>query len=89
MKEHGLPIDVFSFAMTMYHIFTGEIPFKEFDNMQVQEQIKQGKRPSMDKPFPNGIPEIIERCWDQDPNKRPRFDAICSKLNDIVRDYSQ
>ncbi|BFU20964.1 protein kinase putative [Entamoeba histolytica] len=89
LKEHGLPIDVFSFGMTMYHIFTNEIPYGDLSNAQIQQKVVSGERLPLDKPFPNGIAELIEKCWDQDQSKRPRFDVIVSKLNDIIKDYSQ
>ena len=42
-KPHGLPIDVFSFAMTLYHIFSYETPYGTMSNFEVQEFVCAGK----------------------------------------------
>ncbi|ELP90318.1 tyrosine protein kinase ITK/TSK, putative [Entamoeba invadens IP1] len=90
MKEHGLPIDVYSFAMTMYHIFTNEVPYKDLSNAQIQQKVCAGERLSLtDSPFPRGIVDLIAECWQHDQSKRPKFNVIVAKLNDIIKDYSQ
>ncbi|KAL7716606.1 Ephrin type-A receptor 4A [Entamoeba marina] len=90
LKEHGLPIDVFSFGMTMYHIFTGEIPYKEMSNPQIQQFVVGGGRPELDeKSFPVGIAELITKCWDSNPDNRPSFAQLVPTLNNIVKEYSQ
>ena len=89
MKEHGLPIDVYSFGMTLYHIFTGTMPFDGLSNPEIQTKVIAGERlPLTDNNLPKGMDVIIERCWQQDPSERPQFHAINSKLNDIIKDYS-
>ncbi|ELP87812.1 proto-oncogene tyrosine protein kinase FER, putative [Entamoeba invadens IP1] len=90
MKEHGLPIDVFSFGMTMYHMFTNEIPYKDLSNAQIQQKVCSGGRPDLETHvFPNGIADLIQKCWSTEPEQRPKFDTIVAKLNDIIKDYSQ
>lgn len=90
LKPHGLPIDVFSFGMTMYHIFTNEMPYGELSNAQIQQRVVSGERlPINGKNFPKGIGELIERCWDSDASKRPTFQQIVPKLNEIIKEYSQ
>ncbi|KAL7714411.1 Ephrin type-A receptor 4A [Entamoeba marina] len=72
LKDHGLPTDVYSFGMTMYHIFTNEIPYKNFSNSQIQQHVCNGNRVDLnDTLFPNGIVNLISKCWDSDCNKRP------------------
>ena len=43
LKPHGLPIDVYSFGMTMYHMFSYERPFDDMDPMQIQQFVCSGK----------------------------------------------
>ena len=87
--EHGLPIDVFSFGMTLYHMFTGEVPYDGLNEEDIKGKVVAGDRPSLEnKGLPNGMNEIIERCWQQEIGERPQFNAINSKLNDIIKEYS-
>ena len=90
IKEHDLKIDVFSFGMTMYHTFTGKMPYGEMSNSDVINFVTSGKRLPLDaKDFPNGIAELIEKCWDQNPDARPKFSEIVPTLDNIVKQYSQ
>ncbi|ELP90162.1 tyrosine protein kinase ITK/TSK, putative [Entamoeba invadens IP1] len=90
MREHGLPIDVYSFGMTMIHIFTNEVPYKDLSNAQIQQKVCAGERPAINPTqFPNGMPELIQLCLKDVPTERPSFSTIVAKLNDIIKDYSQ
>lgn len=43
-----------------------------------------GYRPSFRYPVPDSYKNLIEECWDNDPNKRPSFNEIVHRLkNDI------
>ncbi|ORY37567.1 kinase-like protein [Rhizoclosmatium globosum] len=88
--------DVYSFGMTMYEITTGRAPFageEVLDPQLVINWISVGERPDRrdsngNEPAVHEIPDdlwnLIERCWDQDPNKRPDFTTICLELNSIT-----
>jgi len=62
-------------GMLMYFAVTGRT-YRTYDNIKENEihlplNIVKGKRP----PIPEGIPKsyknMIKRCWDNDPDKRP------------------
>lgn len=40
----------------------------------------EGYRPPMPPHTPTGIKDLITRCWDADPGKRPSFDEILKYL---------
>ena len=59
--------------------------FSELDNEKVVERVKQGFR--MEKP--NKCPDdihynIILRCWDENPDKRPTFEALFSYFRKYI-----
>ena len=81
-------IDVYSFGILFWEIFTGKIPFQELKESaencdRIEEMIIDGYRPSLHI-LPDDISpciiEIIEACWDSTPSKRPTFEKIISIL---------
>lgn len=82
--------DVYSFGMILYEIMTKEYPFKGLDFSQVCYKIlNQRARPKLNKFVPKKFKEIIKKCWDEDPNKRPSFDQIVYELktdDDFITD---
>ncbi|XP_049454365.1 receptor-interacting serine/threonine-protein kinase 1 isoform X2 [Epinephelus fuscoguttatus] len=69
--------DVYSFAIVVWVILTGEEPYA---NARSEEQISQcvrsGQRPAEDL-IPDNTPaeiiQLMKRCWDQNPVQRPTF----------------
>ena len=64
-------IDVYGFAMVVWEMLTGEVPFADLSAMQVIWTVAaEGQR----LPIPDEVPELfrslIERCWQQDPRQR-------------------
>ena len=50
------------------------------------KQIKfslQNLRPHIPKCCPNSLANIMKRCWDADPEKRPEMDEVVSMLEAI------
>lgn len=68
--------DVYAFGFIVYEIVTTEEPFKNCTIMQIFKNVATGKRPQFNGPVPGAYKKLIERCWNQDPSKRPTFDQI-------------
>ena len=84
--------DVFAFAMLAVEVFTGKVPFGDMKNESVVIQIVGGKRP--DKPLAAeqlGLTlemwKFMEKCWNQNPNKRPSIDQVVSAWEGFVNGY--
>ena len=83
------PIDVFSYSMTLYELWTGKQPYPDdMRPLKIVENVLNNNRPQ----FPpeciinENIKNLIERCWDQYPEKRPTFAEICNILetNELI-----
>ena len=74
------PIDVFSFAMVVYEIITEDEPFAGYNPLQIVEKTLKNERPEFNKPIAECYRNLIERCWSQEPGKRPTFDEIVEEL---------
>lgn len=77
--------DVWSFGVVLVEVFKdGERPYPELDNAAVIHKIAGGYR----EPKPLGCPqvvfEVMTRCWDQDPEKRPPFSELAIILQNLV-----
>ncbi|KAK7036564.1 hypothetical protein VNI00_011497 [Paramarasmius palmivorus] len=70
------PRDVYAFACTVYEIMSGKCPFSELREGAVILRVMNGQRPLRpgDGWCPDNIWKMVQRCWSQDPKKRP--DAI-------------
>ncbi|KAF8811047.1 kinase-like protein [Phlegmacium glaucopus] len=83
------PCDLYSFAMTMYELFTSEIPLGHLaPNMLRELVVDRNMRPG--RPTMIEAPQLsdeawmlIQLCWEAEPTSRPTADNVCNKLNNI------
>ncbi|XP_021368576.1 leucine-rich repeat serine/threonine-protein kinase 1-like isoform X2 [Mizuhopecten yessoensis] len=83
-------VDIFSFAMVIYEVVSGERPYGELSNIgQITMAIKQeGNRPSLknynfDTRFPQ-LEELMETCWKDKGTDRPSaLDIVAGSLHHV------
>lgn len=81
-------IDVFSFAIIVYILFTKKHPFDgERDIYVIKKLIEDGYRPDTTDKIPERLAELIERCWNNDPDVRPCFDEILYEFDNYTTSY--
>ncbi|CAI2202152.1 10777_t:CDS:1, partial [Funneliformis geosporum] len=80
-KTYTKAADIYSFGMILYEIITELPPFNDMPyNEVLAMKICQGLRPKfIDIKLPPFISQLIDRCLDADPLKRPTAD----ELNDL------
>jgi hypothetical protein len=74
--------DTYSFGMVCYEILTGHVPFSDNDNPNdiKRKVLNNCERPTLPSTCPPKLKALIERCWAQNPKKRPTFGTICEEL---------
>jgi serine/threonine protein kinase len=77
--------DVYSFGMTCYEILTGRSPFYD-KNLNDYDAVLSGGRPELPANVPLGLREIIQDCWDENPNVRPTFGEIKTLLKNKYKE---
>ncbi|XP_066300499.1 uncharacterized protein [Branchiostoma lanceolatum] len=73
-QEFTSQSDVWSFGILMTEILTkGRMPYAGWDNPTIIAQVRRGYRMSPEDDWPEPLYEIIKRCWDREPQRRPTF----------------
>ncbi|RGB33782.1 kinase-like domain-containing protein [Rhizophagus diaphanus] len=69
--------DVYSFGMIMWELTTGCKPFAnvEHDHNLILK-ILDGERPKITEDTPERYADLMKKCWDSNPSKRPTIDKI-------------
>ena len=78
--------DIFSFGVVMAEIATRVPPYYGIDKKEVATNVlnRPDYRPSVDKSsVPREYYELMKKCWEHSPSKRPSFSDIIDILNKI------
>ena len=86
-QKYTTKADVYSYGIIMWEVCTREIPYDycSYENILYRVSYKK-ERPNLSR-LPNDTPkefeELMQKCWEHDPNLRPDFDAIIEIIKDV------
>eukprot|EP01105_Mastigella_eilhardi_P002877 TRINITY_DN1372_c0_g1_i16.p1 TRINITY_DN1372_c0_g1~~TRINITY_DN1372_c0_g1_i16.p1 ORF type:complete len:649 (+),score=101.84 TRINITY_DN1372_c0_g1_i16:780-2726(+) len=79
--------DVWSFGVTLWELLSrGATPYAELETAQVVTELQAGHRLSQSSSCPLPLYDLMLKCWDADPTKRPSFAELVEQLARIQRD---
>jgi len=88
-RFHPKKTDVYSFGLICFAVLTGEptpFPTHELTNPSVKafkDSVREGKRPQLPDNCPSLLSNLIQQCWNGNPDQRPNFQEICTELRHI------
>ncbi|XP_059280980.1 serine/threonine-protein kinase STY8-like isoform X2 [Lycium ferocissimum] len=79
--------DVFSFGILLWELLSGEIPYAHLTPLQAAiGVVQQGLRPRIPEHAHPKLVELLEKCWQQDPTRRPDFSEILDILKCLTKE---
>jgi serine/threonine protein kinase len=70
-------VDVFSVGLILYEMLTGHEAFSsELSAADLRRKIQERERPPIPGSMKREVGQLIERCWDSDPTKRPSIGEV-------------
>src|SRR6266545_1678459 len=87
-KKNTKESDVYSVGMLMWELFAGHPPFDDrAHDADLIFRILEGLRPQILPKMPEDYAQMMQKCWDTDPSKRPTILEILifadNKLKEI------
>src|SRR6266542_4582683 len=77
--------DIYGFSMIMWEFTSGSPPFDDrAHDLQLSISICKGERPKIIENTPQCYIDLMKKCWNKDPLKRPN----ASEVQKIIKDWS-
>ncbi|KAF7806883.1 serine/threonine-protein kinase STY13-like [Senna tora] len=83
-KPYNRRCDVYSFGICLWEIYCCDMPYPDLSFADVSSAVvRQNLRPSIPKCCPSVLANIMRKCWDGNPNKRPEMQEVVTMLEAI------
>ncbi|XP_068641701.1 serine/threonine-protein kinase 52-like [Aristolochia californica] len=76
--------DVYSFGICLWEIYCCDMPYPDLSFSEVTSAVvRQNLRPEIPRCCPSSLANVMKRCWDANPDKRPEMDEAVAMLEAI------
>lgn len=83
-SDYSMSADVYSFAIVLWELVTRDILYPNLPPFQIIFAVgTQRSRPPIPAHLNKAIANLIQECWDEDPNTRPSFLVITDRLTEL------
>ncbi|XP_076613714.1 tyrosine-protein kinase Fer isoform X1 [Chaetodon auriga] len=78
--------DVWSYGILLWETFSlGICPYPGMTNQQAREQVEKGYRMACPQRCPDDVYKVMQRCWQYNPEDRPKFSELQRDLAAIKK----
>ncbi|KAJ4965149.1 hypothetical protein NE237_016998 [Protea cynaroides] len=85
-QSYDQKADVFSFAIVLWELRTGKVPYDTMTPLLAALGVRQGLRPEIPDNTHPRLLELMQRCWEVVPSSRPSFSEISVELEELLLD---
>lgn len=83
-KPYNRKCDVYSFGICLWEIYCCDMPYADLSFAEMTSAVvKQNLRPEIPRCCPSSLANVMKRCWDANPDKRPEMDEVVKMLENI------
>ncbi|GJW56557.1 serine/threonine-protein kinase HT1, partial [Tanacetum coccineum] len=83
-KPYDRKCDVYSFAICLWEIYCCAMPYEDHDFAKLSSAVvHKNLRPSIPKCCPSSFANIMKKCWNVNPEKRPQMVDVVKMLEEI------
>eukprot|EP01118_Nematostelium_gracile_P008492 TRINITY_DN2813_c0_g1_i1.p1 TRINITY_DN2813_c0_g1~~TRINITY_DN2813_c0_g1_i1.p1 ORF type:complete len:345 (+),score=80.20 TRINITY_DN2813_c0_g1_i1:112-1146(+) len=80
-EDHNIKVDFYSFALVIYEMLSGLIPFEGCDHPSLYKRVGlSGERPDIPERTPPNLQRVVQTCWSQNPAERPMMKDVILHL---------
>ena len=81
-QNYDNKVDVYAYGMILWEMIAEQIPFAGMNGSQIMIDVcERHMRPVIPDGTPKKLRNLIEMCWQDDPQKRPEFRQIYSAFS--------
>ncbi|KAL3507863.1 hypothetical protein ACH5RR_033245 [Cinchona calisaya] len=83
-KPYNRKCDVYSFGICLWEIYCCDLPYPDLSFAEVSSAVvRQHLRPEIPRCCPSSLANIMKKCWDANPEKRPDMEEVVRLLEAI------
>lgn len=83
-KPYDKKCDVYSFGICLWEIFCCRMPYSNYAFSElISDVMYKDLRLEIPKDCPRSLANVMKRCWDEEPSKRPEMEEVVTMLEAI------
>ncbi|KAI4342728.1 hypothetical protein MLD38_027315 [Melastoma candidum] len=83
-KPYNRRCDVYSFGICLWEIYCCDMPYPNLSFADVSSAVvRENLRPEIPRCCPGILANIMRKCWDKNPEKRPEMEEVVRMLEGI------